>query len=80
MCALFLLTRFILFMIVYLTTQSYFQELQKTGWYNFTSLDNFTAEVCKVINGQQQDQTIGMFRLSSLDENLELDDERGTTV
>ena len=44
------------------------------------SLDNFTAEVCKVINGQQQDQTIGMFRLSSLDENLELDDERGTTV
>ena len=53
---------------------------QKTGWYNFTSLDNFTAEVCKVINGQQQDQTIGMFRLSSLDENLELDDERGTTV
>ena len=45
-----------------------------------TSLDNFTAEVCKVINGQQQDQTIGMFRLSSLDENLELDDERGTTV
>ena len=54
--------------------------MQKTGWYNFTSLDNFTAEVCKVINGQQQDQTIGMFRLSSLDENLELDDERGTTV
>ena len=42
--------------------------------------DNFTAEVCKVINGQRDSQTIGMFRLSSLDENLELDEERGTTV
>ena len=31
-------------------------------------------------NGQRDAQTIGMFRLSSLDENLELDEERGTTV
>lgn len=47
---------------------------------NSVYLDNFTAEVCKVINGQRDSQTIGMFRLSSLDENLELDEERGTTV